>query len=100
MQLSNRNPALNNQQTVKLGLKQRCWAHLIRDFKELAKDKKEIDAQLRRLLILYKELKILNTKPPDEKKIRKAGVSQIISANTIPGKTAKVDVSSSIAKVI
>jgi ribose-phosphate pyrophosphokinase len=34
------------------------------------------------------------------KKIRKAGVSQIISANTIPGKTAKVDVSSSIAKVI
>lgn len=35
-----------------------------------------------------------------EKKIRKAGVSQIISANTIPGKTAKVDVSSSIAKVI
>ena len=35
-----------------------------------------------------------------EKKIRKAGVSQIISANTIPGKTAKVDVSGSIAKVI
>ena len=35
-----------------------------------------------------------------EKKIKKAGVSQIISANTIPGKTAKVDVSSSIAKVI
>ena len=35
-----------------------------------------------------------------EKKIRNAGVSQIISANTIPGKTAKVDVSSSIAKVI
>jgi ribose-phosphate pyrophosphokinase len=35
-----------------------------------------------------------------EKKIRKAGVSQIISANTIPGKTAKVDISSSIAKVI
>ncbi len=35
-----------------------------------------------------------------EKKIRKAGVSQIISTNTIPGKTAKVDVSSSIAKVI
>ena len=35
-----------------------------------------------------------------EKKIRKAGVSQIISANTIPGKTAKVDVSSSIAKAI
>ena len=35
-----------------------------------------------------------------EKKIRKAGVSQIISTNTIPGKTSKVDVSSSIAKMI
>ena len=30
-------------------LKQRCWAHLIRDFKELANDNKELDAQLRRL---------------------------------------------------
>ena len=35
-----------------------------------------------------------------EKKIRKAGVSQIISTNTIPGKTSKVDISSSIAKMI
>jgi len=35
-----------------------------------------------------------------EKTIRQAGVSQIISTNTIPGKTAKVDVSSSIAKMI
>jgi len=35
-----------------------------------------------------------------EKKIRKAGVSEIISTNTIPGKTSKVDVSSSIAKMI
>ncbi len=35
-----------------------------------------------------------------EKKIRKAGVSQIISANTIPGKTAVVDVSGIIAKAI
>jgi len=52
-------------------LKQRCWAHLIRDFKELAKDNKEIDNQLRRLLILYQELKTLNTKPPDEEKIKK-----------------------------
>jgi transposase len=52
-------------------LKQRCWAHLIRDFKELAKDNKEIDNQLRRLLILYQELKILNTKPPDKEKIEK-----------------------------
>ncbi len=53
-------------------LKQRCWAHLIRDFKELAKDNKEIDVQLRRLLNLYEELKKLNTGPPDEIEINKA----------------------------
>ena len=35
-----------------------------------------------------------------EGKIRKAGVSKIISANTIPGKTSLVDISSSIAKAI
>jgi ribose-phosphate pyrophosphokinase len=35
-----------------------------------------------------------------EKKIRKAGVSQIISANTIPGNTGLVDVSGIIAKEI
>ena len=52
-------------------LKQRCWAHLIRDFKELAKNNKEIDNQLRRLLILYQDLKVLNTKQPDEEKIEK-----------------------------
>jgi len=53
-------------------LKQRCWAHLIRDFKELAKDNSEINNQLRRLLILYEELKLLNTGPPNEKEINKA----------------------------
>jgi len=35
-----------------------------------------------------------------EKKIKKAGVTQIISANTIPGKTSIVDVSNVIAKAI
>jgi ribose-phosphate pyrophosphokinase len=35
-----------------------------------------------------------------EKKIRKAGVSKIISTNTIPGKTSIVDISSTIAKAI
>jgi len=35
-----------------------------------------------------------------EKKIRKAGVTRIVSANTIPGKTSVVDVSSTIAKAI
>jgi len=35
-----------------------------------------------------------------EKKIRKAGVTRIISVNTIPGKTSVVDVSNTIAKAI
>ena len=35
-----------------------------------------------------------------EKKIKKAGVTKIVSANTIPGKTSVVDVSSTIAKAI
>ena len=35
-----------------------------------------------------------------EKKIRKAGVTKIVSTNTIPGKTAIVDVSDTIAKAI
>jgi len=35
-----------------------------------------------------------------EKKIKKAGVTRIVSANTIPGKTSVVDVSSTIAKAI
>jgi len=35
-----------------------------------------------------------------EKKIKKAGVTSIISANTIPGRTSVVDVSNTIAKAI
>jgi ribose-phosphate pyrophosphokinase len=35
-----------------------------------------------------------------EKRIRKAGVTKIISANTIPGKTSIVDISNAIAKAI
>jgi len=35
-----------------------------------------------------------------EKKIRKAGVTSIVSANTIPGRTSVVDVSNTIAKAI
>ncbi len=52
-------------------LKQRCWAHLIREFKDYAKNNEEIDIQFRRLLILYEQLKKLNIGPPDEKKIEK-----------------------------
>lgn len=35
-----------------------------------------------------------------EKRIRKAGVTRIVSTNTIPGKTSSVDVSNTIAKAI
>lgn len=35
-----------------------------------------------------------------EKKIKKAGVTSIISTNTIPGRTSKVDISNTIAKAI
>ena len=35
-----------------------------------------------------------------EKKIRKAGVTRIVSTNTIPGKTAIVDISNTLAKAI
>ena len=35
-----------------------------------------------------------------ENKIKKAGVTNIISTNTIPGKTSKVDISKTIAKAI
>ena len=53
-------------------LKQRCWAHLIRDFKDYAEDNNEIEIQYVRLKLLYENLKVLNEKPPDEKEIRKA----------------------------
>jgi hypothetical protein len=53
-------------------LKQRCWAHLIREFKDYAKGNNEIEVQYKRLKFLYENLKILNLKPPDEKKIEKA----------------------------
>lgn len=71
-------------------LKQRCWAHLIRDFKELAKDNKEIDNQLRRLLILYEKLKEMNKGPPNETKIKKAKweLNDIVTClHTIKGAT-------------
>ena len=53
-------------------LKQRCWAHLIREFKDYAKDDDEIQVQYVRLKVLYETLKQLNEGPPDEKEIEKA----------------------------
>ncbi|MBU4352115.1 MAG: IS66 family transposase [Nanoarchaeota archaeon] len=53
-------------------LKQRCWSHLIREFKNYAKNNGDIGVQYTRLKALYEILKVLNTKPPDEKEIKKA----------------------------
>ena len=50
-------------------LKQRCWAHLIRDFKKYAEEDSEINIQYIRLKKLYEEMKILNEKPPNEQAI-------------------------------
>lgn len=52
--------------------RQRCWVHLLRDFKDLAKDNIEINVQYIRLKKLYEHLKELNEKPPDYEKITKA----------------------------
>lgn len=52
--------------------KQRCWAHLIREFKDYSEENEEIEVQYKRLKTLYEILKILNDKPPDEKEIVKA----------------------------
>lgn len=52
-------------------LKQRCWAHLIREFKDYAERDEEINIQFQRLQLLYEKLKKLNAGPPDEKEIAK-----------------------------
>lgn len=53
-------------------LKQRCWAHLLREFEEFAKNNEEIAIQYVRLKNLYENLKIFILKPPDEIEIKKA----------------------------
>jgi transposase len=53
-------------------LTQRCWAHLLREFKELAIDNIEIDVQYKRVKLLYEQLKVLKEKPPNEVEIAKA----------------------------
>lgn len=53
-------------------LKQRCWAHLIREFKNYAKSDKEIEVQYLRLKSLYDHLKVLNEMPTNEEEIEKA----------------------------
>jgi len=47
-------------------LRQRCWAHLIREFKSYTKNNPEIHVQYIRLKKLYEQLKVLNDKSPPE----------------------------------
>lgn len=49
-------------------MRQRCWAHLLREAKEYT-DNDEIDVQYKRLKLLYEHLKMLKAQPPDEAKI-------------------------------
>lgn len=52
-------------------LRQRCWAHLLREAKEYADDE-EINVQYQRLKIFYEHLKMLKSRPPDEREISAA----------------------------
>lgn len=55
-----------------LGLRQRCWVHLLREVREIAQKDNEVKEQYKRLKLLYEQLKELNAKPPDEKAIDNA----------------------------
>jgi len=52
--------------------RQRCWAHLLREFKDFAEQDDEISAQYVRVKLLYEHLKMLKEKPPDENAIAKS----------------------------
>ncbi len=47
---------------------QRCWAHLLREFKSYAKNNKEILIQYNRIKKLYDDIRKLNIGPPASKK--------------------------------
>lgn len=51
--------------------RQRCWSHLLREFKDYAKKNEEIQTQYTRIKKLYEQMKVLNAKPPQEKEIEK-----------------------------
>lgn len=55
-----------------LGLRQRCWVHLLRTVRDIAQKDTEVNAQYQRLKLLYEQLKELNAKPPDDKAIKDA----------------------------
>jgi len=50
-------------------LRQRCWAHLIRQFKELAEKDIQVKIQYDRIKAFYAKLKELNKEPTNEQKI-------------------------------
>lgn len=50
-------------------IRQRCWSHLLREFKDYAKKNDEIKVQYTRIKKLYEQMKELNAEPPDEVKI-------------------------------
>lgn len=52
-------------------LRQRCWSHLLREFKDYAKKNEEIQTQYNRIKKLYEQMKVLNAKPPEENEIQK-----------------------------
>jgi len=52
-------------------LRQRCWAHLLREFKKYAEKNSEIDIQYTRLKQLYAIMKGLLGKPPGAEAIQK-----------------------------
>ena len=52
-------------------LRQRCWIHLLREFKDYAQYNREIAIQYVRLKSLYEKLKVMREKPSDEKEIEK-----------------------------
>lgn len=52
---------------VDLVIRQRCWSHLIREFKELAKTNEEAKTQYQRIKKLYSEIKIYEDIIPSKK---------------------------------
>lgn len=52
-------------------LHQRCWAHLIREFKDYAERNPEIEVQYRRVKAVYERMKGMLEKRPDENTITK-----------------------------
>ncbi len=53
-----------------IGLRQRCWVHLLREVRDIAQKDNEVKVQYERLKLLYEQLKELKVKPPNDKAIK------------------------------